>query len=101
MILDGEPEGGVAENSVGIYFAEQEAGFLAGIAAALETKTGKVGFIGGMIIPAVQKFGYGFVTGVAYANANLGTNKKIRPIDWCWSWQASLGFRYSKKIAGR
>ena len=38
MILDGEPEGGVAENSVGIYFAEQEAGFLAGIAAALETK---------------------------------------------------------------
>ena len=77
VILDGEPEGGVAENSVGIYFAEQEAGFLAGIAAALETKTGKVGFIGGMIIPAVQKFGYGFVTGVAYANANLGTNVEV------------------------
>ena len=77
VILDGEPEGGVAENSVAIYFAEQEAGFLAGIAAALETKTGKVGFIGGMIIPAVQKFGYGFVTGVAYANANLGTNVEV------------------------
>ena len=77
VILDGEPEGGVAENSVGIYFAEQEAGFLAGIAAALETKTGKVGFIGGMVIPAVQKFGYGFVTGVAYANANLGTNVEV------------------------
>ena len=77
VILDGEPEGGVAENSVGIYFAEQEAGFLAGIAAALETKTGKVGFIGGMIIPAVQKFGYGFVTGVAYANSNLGTNVEV------------------------
>ena len=77
VILDGEPEGGVAENSVGIYFAEQEAGFLAGIAAALETKTGKVGFIGGMVIPAVQKFGYGFVTGVAYANSNLGTNVEV------------------------
>ena len=77
VILDGEPEGGVAENSVAIYFAEQEAGFLAGIAAALETKTGKVGFIGGMVIPAVQKFGYGFVTGVAYANANLGTNVEV------------------------
>ena len=38
MILDGEPEGGVAENSVAIYFAEQEAGFLAGIAAALRNK---------------------------------------------------------------
>ena len=77
VILDGEPEGGVAENSVAIYFAEQEAGFLAGIAAALETKTGKVGFIGGMVIPAVQKFGYGFVTGVAYANSNLGTNVEV------------------------
>ena len=77
VILDGEPEGGVAENSVAIYFAEQEAGFLAGLAAALETKTGKVGFIGGMVIPAVQKFGYGFVTGVAYANANLGTNVEV------------------------
>ena len=77
VILDGEPEGGVAENSVAIYFAEQEAGFLAGIAAALETKTGTVGFIGGMVIPAVQKFGYGFVTGVAYANANLGTNVEV------------------------
>ena len=77
VILDGEPKGGVAENSVAIYFAEQEAGFLAGIAAALETKTGKVGFIGGMVIPAVQKFGYGFVTGVAYANANLGTNVEV------------------------
>ena len=77
VILDGEPKGGVAENSVGICFAEQEAGFLAGIAAALETKTGKVGFIGGMVIPAVQKFGYGFVTGVAYANANLGTNVEV------------------------
>ena len=77
VILDGEPKGGVADNSVAIYFAEQEAGFLAGIAAALETKTNKVGFIGGMVIPAVQKFGYGFVTGVAYANANLGTNVEV------------------------
>ena len=77
VIIDGEPTGGVADNSVAIYFAEQEAGFLAGIAAALETKTNKVGFIGGMVIPSVQKFGYGFVTGVAYANANLGTNVEV------------------------
>ncbi len=87
VIIDGQPAVGTdadgntiyetAENTVSIYFAEQEAGFLAGVAAALETKTGKVGFIGGMIIPAVQKFGYGYVAGVAYANANLGTNVEV------------------------
>ena len=65
VLIDGQPTGGVADNTVSICFAEQEAGFLAGVAAALETKTGKVGFIGGMILPAVQKFGYGFVMGVA------------------------------------
>ena len=77
LIIDGQPTGGVAENTAAIYFAEQEGGFLAGVAAALETKTNKVGFIGGMIIPSVQNFGYGFAMGVAYANANLGTNVEI------------------------
>ena len=48
---------------MGIYFAEAtKLDSAAGVAAALESQTGKVGFIGGMIIPAVQKFGYGFVT---------------------------------------
>ena len=104
VILDGEPEGGVADNSVGIYFAEQEAGFLAGIAAALETKTGKVGFIGGMVIPAVQKFGYGFVTGVAYANANLGTNVEVADylyngtFSYVSGGQAQAGGMYDKGI---
>ena len=77
VLIDGQPTGGVADNTVSIYFAEQEAGFLAGVAAALETKTGKVGFIGGVILPAVQKFGYGFVMGVAYANEKLGTTVEV------------------------
>ena len=77
VIIDGQPKGGAAKNTAAIYFAEQEGGFLAGISAALETKTNKVGFIGGMVIPSVQNFGYGFAMGVAYANANLGTNVEI------------------------
>ena len=77
VMIDGQPEGGVAENTVAIYFAEEQGGFLAGVVAALETKTNKVGFLGGMAIPSVQKFGYGFVAGVAYANANLGTNVEV------------------------
>ncbi|MCI8701575.1 MAG: BMP family ABC transporter substrate-binding protein [Turicibacter sp.] len=75
--VDGKVDETVTDNTLAIYFAEQEAGFLAGIAAALETETNKVGFIGGMVSPAVQKFGYGFVMGVAYANANLGTNVEV------------------------
>lgn len=104
VLIDGQPTGGVADNTVSIYFAEQEAGFLAGVAAALETKTGKVGFIGGMILPAVQKFGYGFVMGVAYANANLGTTVEVADylyngtFDDVTGGQAQAGGMYDKGI---
>lgn len=73
--VDGVPE--IADNTLSLFFNEQEAGFYAGIAAALESKTGKVGFIGGMEIPAVQKFGWGYVAGVAYANDKFGTSCEV------------------------
>lgn len=62
-----------AQNTVGIIFMENEASFLAGVAAALEVKEGKSAFIGGMEIPAVQKFNWGWQQGLKYANENLGT----------------------------
>ncbi len=65
------------ENTVCVYFNEHEAGFLAGVAAALSTETGKLGFIGGMEIPPVQRFGWGFKAGVNYANSKFGTEAKI------------------------
>ena len=74
---NGAPLHEVKENTISIFFSEQQASFLTGIASALETKTNKVGFLGGMEVPAVQKLGWGFVAGVAYANANLGTNVEI------------------------
>lgn len=86
VILDGTPNNGkegeeyeskVGENTVSIFFAEQESGFLAGVAAAVELKEGELGFIGGMEIPSVQKFNWGFQQGVKYANENLGTNMNI------------------------
>ena len=76
VILDGEPAT-MAENTTAIYFAEHEAGFLAGVAAALQSQTGKVGFIGGMKIPAVERFGWGYLAGVAYANKNYATNVEV------------------------
>ncbi|AEE15529.1 BMP family lipoprotein [Treponema brennaborense] len=88
VILDGSPNNGaydatrkekVGGNTVSIFFAEHEAGFLAGVAAALQVRQGDFGFIGGMEIPAVQKFNWGWQQGIAYANKNLGTKITLKP----------------------
>ncbi len=78
VLIDGYPHAGdwvpvVNENVVSIFFAEHESGFLAGLAAALQLGEGEVGFIGGMEIPPVQKFSWGFQQGILYANENYGT----------------------------
>ncbi|WP_078547014.1 BMP family lipoprotein [Litchfieldia alkalitelluris] len=83
VIIDGAPHAGdfapvVKDNTVSVFFAEHESGFLAGVATALELKEGEAGFIGGMEIPAVQKFNWGFQQGLKYANENLGTNLSIK-----------------------
>ena len=87
VIIDGSPNNGkegdarqakVGDNSVAVFFAEHEAGFVAGVATALELKEGELGFIGGMEIPAVQKFNWGFQQGVKYANDNLNTKMSIK-----------------------
>lgn len=84
VILDGGPkekadsvDASVGENAVSILFAEEQSGFIAGVAASLELKEGKLGFIGGMKIPAVQKFNWGFQQGVNYANENLLTKMEL------------------------
>ena len=46
---------------------------MAGLATALKLQDGDVGFVGGLEIPAVQKFNWGFQQGVAYANEHYGT----------------------------
>lgn len=84
VIIDGTAQKGdfkpdVHKNTVSIFFAEHEAGYLAGIATALQLKSGDVGFIGGMEIPAVQKFNWGFQQGIKYANDSLGTSISLKP----------------------
>lgn len=71
-------------NTIGIIFAEQEAGFSAGLAAALELKEGRFGFIGGMEIPAVQKFNWGWQQGIRYANEHFGTTIEMHPEDFVY-----------------
>ncbi len=58
-------------NVLSINFREQESSFLCGMAAALVSKTGKIGFVGGMDIPLIRKFALGYVEGAKHVNPNI------------------------------
>ena len=63
-------------NVQSVVFKEQEGSFLVGVLAALASKSGKIGFVGGMDIPLVRRFQCGFEQGIKFANpsAELITN---------------------------
>jgi basic membrane protein A len=82
VLVDSFPtnEGGeevVVDNIYAMQFAEQESGFFAGIAAALETKTGKVAVVNGIAYPSNVNYQFGFMSGVNYAKKNLGAKASI------------------------
>ena len=64
-IIDDVIEG---ENTTSVLFADNEAAFLAGVAAAMTTKTNKIGFVGGMESEVIDRFEAGFVEGVKYVD---------------------------------
>ncbi len=57
-------------NVQSMMFREEEGSFLAGMAAAMASKSGKIGFIGGMDIPLISRFGCGYAQGAKYAAPN-------------------------------
>lgn len=91
IILDGTPKSSdagdaeylVADNTVSIYYAEQEAGFLAGYAAIMEGYR-NLGFMGGIAVPAVIRYGYGFIQGADYAAKELGLAKDDVKINYTY-----------------
>ena len=58
-------------NVQSIVFKEHEGSFLVGMAAAMASKTGKVGFVGGMDIPLIRKFALGYEEGARHVNARI------------------------------
>ena len=66
----------IPANCYCITFQEEQAGSLAGSAIAQDGKS-KLGFLGGMAVPAVIRYGYGFVQGADAAAAELGQNIEI------------------------
>ena len=67
----------VIDNVYAAYYAEQESGFYAGVAAALTTSTGKVAVVNGIAYPSNVNYQYGFECGVKYANAVHGLNVEL------------------------
>lgn len=51
-----------------IVFKEHEGSFLVGVLAAMASESGKVGFVGGMDIPLIRRFGCGYEQGVKHVN---------------------------------
>ncbi|GAA2640547.1 BMP family ABC transporter substrate-binding protein [Streptomyces vastus] len=60
-----------AKNVADLVFSEEQASYLAGVAAAKSTKTNTVGFVGGVDIPLIHKFQAGFEQGVADTNPKV------------------------------
>ena len=58
-------------NVQSIVFKEHEGSFLVGMMAAMASKSGKVGFVGGMDIPLIRKFQCGYEQGAKYANPKV------------------------------
>lgn len=81
ILVDSEPTpvGDQTEfdNVYAMNFAEQESGFFAGVAAALESKTKKVAVVNGIAYPSNVNYQFGFESGVNHANKHLGTNVEI------------------------
>lgn len=69
--LDENGQVKLAKNAIGIDFAGEQAGFLAGYAAVMDGYR-SIGYIGGRAVDAVAMFGYGFVSGAEYAARELG-----------------------------
>jgi basic membrane protein A len=60
-------------NVKSIVFREQEGSYLMGVLAAMASRTGKIGFVGGMDIPLIRKFACGYRQGARHANPAVET----------------------------
>ena len=65
------------DNVYAMTFKEQEAGFLAGMAAALSSDTKKVAVVNGIAVESNVNYQYGFMSGVNYANKHYETGAEI------------------------
>ena len=89
MIIDNEVKG---DNVNSVTFKEQEGSYLVGVAAALASKSQKVGFIGGMDVPLIRAFGCGYAQGAKSVDAKIDvTQNMVGTTPAAWSDPAKGG----------
>ena len=87
LLLDGEPHSAdyatyeTAANTHNILYQEEQAGFFAGYAAVKDGYK-SLGFLGGMAVPAVVRYGYGFVQGANKAAEEMGIADQVNVKYW-------------------
>jgi basic membrane protein A len=67
------------DNVASVVFKEQEGSFLVGALAGMVTQTNKLGFLGGLDIPLINRFGAGFEHGARYINPNVTVDVAYSP----------------------
>ena len=76
-VSEGDMTAPIESNAYACTFSEEQAGYLAGYAAVKEGYT-KLGFLGGMAVPAVIRYGYGYVQGVDAAAQEMGVDVEVK-----------------------
>ncbi|MEJ7800944.1 MAG: BMP family ABC transporter substrate-binding protein, partial [Ilumatobacter sp.] len=72
MLTFDDPPVPVADNVAGLVFSEEQGSYLVGVAAALKSETGKIGFIGGVSgIGLIEKFEAGYTAGAQSINPDI------------------------------
>jgi basic membrane protein A len=74
VLIDGTANG---KNVNSILFKEQEGSYLVGVAAAMASKSGKVGFVGGMDIPLIRAFECGYAQGAKSVNPKIDVQQNM------------------------
>ena len=75
-IIDDSSADSAGPNVAQLVFAENEGSFLVGTVAAQASKTGNIGFVGGVNVPLIQKFLAGYQAGAKAVNPNIKVQVK-------------------------
>lgn len=76
-VSEGDLGTAIESNAYACTFMEEQAGYLAGYAAVKDGYT-KLGFLGGMAVPAVIRYGYGYVQGINAAAEEMGVDVEVK-----------------------
>ena len=71
-----DDEAAVGDNIANLVFAEEQGSFLVGAAAALKSKSGNVGFVGGVDVPLIHKFEAGYEAGAKAVKSDIKVQVK-------------------------